>query len=156
MPDDPTRERSALIARYLPDVSSRSRQKLAAISRYERPASGTYLMREGRPTLDLGLIVDGRLAVTDRIGRDEMTLMTLDPGDVFGWSVVLDGISTASIVADVNAGVVLFDGSALRAALEKDAGLALVIYRRLLEAAASRLDATRMLARDVYAFRGSA
>ena len=156
MREDPTRERSALIARYLPDVPSRSRQKLAAISRYERPAPGTYLMREGRPTLDLGLIVDGRLAVTDRIGRDEMTLMTLDPGDVFGWSVVLDGTSTASIVADVNAGVVLFDGTALRAALEKDAALALVIYRRLLEAAASRLDATRMLARDVYAFRGSA
>jgi hypothetical protein len=82
--------------------------------------------------------------------------MTLDPGDVFGWSVVLDGVSTASIVAEANAGVVLFDGAALRAALDTDKGLALVIYRRLLEAAASRLDATRMLARDVYAFRGSA
>jgi len=153
---DPTTERSAFITRYLPDVAPRSRQKLADISRYERPAPGTYLMREGRPTLDLGLIVDGRLAVTDRIGRDDMTLMTLDPGDLFGWSVVLDGISTASIVAEMNAGVVLFDGVALRAALDTDKGLALVIYRRLLEAAASRLDATRMLARDVYAFRGSA
>jgi CRP-like cAMP-binding protein len=156
MRDEPTNERSSLIARYLPDVPLRSRQKLAAISRYERPARGTYLMREGRPTMDLGLIVDGRLAVTDRIGRDDITLMTLDAGDVFGWSVVLDGVSTASIVAEANAGVVLFDGAALRAALDADKGLALVIYRRLLEAAASRLDATRMLARDVYAFRGSA
>ena len=41
------------------------------------------------------MIVEGRLAVRDRIGLDDVTLMTLDPGDVFGWSAVLDGISTA-------------------------------------------------------------
>jgi hypothetical protein len=34
--------------------------------------------------------------------------------------------------------------------------MALVMYRRLLEAVARRLDATRMLARDVYAFRDTA
>jgi len=85
-----------------------------------------------------------------------VTLMTLDPGDVFGWSAVLDGISTASIVADQGARVLLFDGVALREAMEADRSLALLVYRRLLEAVARRLDATRMLARDVYAFRGTA
>lgn len=147
--------RAAVIARYLPDLSPHQRQTLALISRDERPAVGTYLMREGRPTLDLGVIVEGRLAVRDRIGRDDVTLMTLDPGDVFGWSAVLDGISTASIVADDGARVLLFDGTALRGALAADRSLAIILYRRLLEAVARRLDATRMLARDIYAFRGS-
>jgi CRP/FNR family transcriptional regulator, cyclic AMP receptor protein len=147
--------RSALIARFLPDLSPRQRATLAVIARDERPTPGTYLMREGRPTLDLGVIVDGRLAVRDRIGRDDVTLMTLEPGDVFGWSAVLDGISTASIVADEGARVLLFDGAALRFALEGDRSLALILYRRLLEAVARRLDATRMLARDIYAFRGT-
>jgi CRP-like cAMP-binding protein len=151
MPDHSSDERSALLARLLPDLAPRSRQALARIARDERPPAGTYLMREGRPTTDLGLIVDGRLAVRDRVGQDDVTLMTLDPGDVFGWSVVLDGISTASIVAEENARVLLFDGVALRAEIDANSGLALVIYRRLLEAVASRLDATRMLARDVYA-----
>jgi len=40
--------------------------------------------------------------------------------------------------------------------MEADSSLALLVCRRLLEAVARRLDATRMLARDVYAFRGSA
>ena len=155
MRDRATAERSALIARYLPALSPRQRQALTLISRDERPAPGTYLMREGRPTLDLGVIVEGRLAVRDRIGQDDVTLMTLDPGDMFGWSAVLDGTSTASIVADDGARVLLFDGVALRAALAADQRLAIILYRRLLEAVARRLDATRMLARDIYAFRGS-
>jgi CRP-like cAMP-binding protein len=155
MHDPAVAARAALIARYLPDLSPRERHTLALIARDERPAFGTYLMREGRPTLDLGVIVEGRLAVRDRIGLDDVTLMTLDPGDVFGWSAVLDGISTASIVADEGARVLLFDGAALRGALQADRDLALILYRRLLEAVARRLDATRMLARDVYAFRGS-
>jgi CRP-like cAMP-binding protein len=156
MRDPATTARSALIARYLPDLSPRQRQTLALIARDERPTVGTYLMREGRPTLDLGVIIEGRLAVRDRIGADDVTLMTLDPGDVFGWSAVLDGISTASIVADEGARVLLFDGVALREAMEADRSLALLVCRRLLQAVARRLDATRMLARDVYAFRGSA
>ena len=155
MRDPAVTARAALIARYLPDLSPRQRQSLALISRDERPALGTYLMREGRPTLDLGVILEGRLAVRDRIGSDDVTLMTLDPGDVFGWSTVLDGTSTASIVADEGARVLLFDGAALRGALAADRSLALIVYRRLLEAVARRLDATRMLARDIYAFRGS-
>ncbi|MFL5686870.1 MAG: cyclic nucleotide-binding domain-containing protein [Chloroflexota bacterium] len=155
MRDPAVAARSALIARYLPDLSPRQRQTLALMARDERPALGTYLMREGRPTLDLGVIVEGRLAVRDRIGRDDVTLMTLDSGDVFGWSAVLDGISTASIVGDEGARVLLFDGAALRDALAADRAMAVVLYRRLLEAVARRLDATRLLARDIYAFRGS-
>lgn len=155
MRDPAVAARSALIARYLPDLSPRQRQTLALMARDERPALGTYLMREGRPTLDLGVIVEGRLAVRDRIGRDDVTLMTLDSGDVFGWSAVLDGISTASIVGDEGARVLLFDGAALRDELAADRAMAVVLYRRLLEAVARRLDATRLLARDIYAFRGS-
>ena len=43
--------------------------------------------------------------------------MTLEPGDVFGWSAVLDGISTASIVALDGARVLLFERGALLSAM---------------------------------------
>jgi len=141
----------ALIGGALPDLMPDARLTLASIARDDRPAAGTYLMREGRPTLDLGLIVEGRLGVRDRIGTDDVTLMTLEPGDVFGWSAVLDGISTASIVALDGARVLLFERVALLSAMAADQVMAVVLYRRLLEAVASRLDATRLLARDVYA-----
>jgi CRP-like cAMP-binding protein len=140
-----------LVDRMLPGLSPASRRRLAAIGRDERPAAGVQLMREGRPTRDLGLIVEGRLAVRDRIGSDDVTLLTLEPGDVFGWSAVLDGVSTASIVALDGARVLLFAREPLLRVLDADPGLAAVVYRRLLEAVASRLDATRLLMRDVYA-----
>jgi CRP-like cAMP-binding protein len=156
MPDPSMRSIDALIARLLPDLAPTSRATLAAIGRDERPAPGSFLMREGRPTLDLGIIVEGRIAVIDRIGSDERTLMTLEPGDVFGWSAVLDGVSTASIVALDGARVLLFERPALLSVMDSDGALALVVYRRLLEAVASRLDATRLLTRDVYALGGRA
>jgi len=142
-----------LVGRLLPGLPPTSCRALAVIGRDERPASGTFLMREGRPTVDLGLIVEGRVAVRDTIGGEDTTLLTLEPGDVFGWSVVLDGISTASIVALDDARVLLLPRAPLLSAIEGDSTLAVVLYRRLLEAVASRLDATRLLMRDVYAGR---
>ena len=145
---------SDLVDRLLPGLPAISRRTLASIGRDERPAPGTFVMRNGRPTTDLGLIVEGRLAVRDRVGSEEVTLMTLEAGDVFGWSTVLDGISTASIVALDDLRVLLFDRSRLLAAIEGDRAIAVVVYRRLLEAVASRLDATRLLMRDVYGAGG--
>lgn len=141
----------ALVGQVLPDLPATSRRTLAVIGHDERPSAGAYLMRDGRPTLDVGFILEGRLAVRDHIGADDVTLMTLEPGDVFGWSAVLDGISTASIVALEDARVLLLDRAGLLSAIESDKGIAAAVYRRLLEAVASRLDATRLLMRDVYA-----
>ena len=142
-----------LVGGMLPGLPIASLRRLAAIARDVRPVAGAYLMREGRPTRDVGLILEGRLAVRDRIGSQDVTLMTLEPGDVFGWSAVLDGISTASIVALDDARVLLFERADLLSAIDADATLAVAVYRRLLEAVASRLDATRLLKRDVYAGR---
>jgi hypothetical protein len=44
----------------------------------------------------------------------------------------------------------------LLSAIETDERIAVALYRRLLEAVASRLDATRLLTRDVYAAGGRA
>ncbi|HSL77611.1 MAG TPA: cyclic nucleotide-binding domain-containing protein [Candidatus Limnocylindrales bacterium] len=139
-----------LVGRMLPHLPATSRRTLAAIGHDERPSAGVYLMRQGRPTLDTGFIIEGRVAVRDHIGPDDVTLMTLEPGDVFGWSAVLDGISTASIVALDDARVLLFERAGLLSAIEGDKGIAAAVYHRLLEAVASRLDATRLLMRDVY------
>jgi CRP-like cAMP-binding protein len=147
---------AGLVERMLPGVPMTARGTLAVIGRIECPPAGTYVMREGRPTRDVGLIVDGRLAVCDRMGTEDVTLMTLEPGDVFGWSAVLDGISTASIVALDDARVLLFERFRLLSAIETDERIAVALYRRLLEAVASRLDATRLLTRDVYAAGGRA
>jgi CRP-like cAMP-binding protein len=142
-----------LFDRLVPGLPAAARQTLAGIARVERPPAGTYLMREGRPTLDVGLILEGRLAVRDRVDAADVTLVTLEPGDAFGWSALLDGVSTASILALEDARVLLFERGGLLLAIEKDMGIAAAVYHLLLEAVASRLDATRLLMHDVYAGR---
>jgi hypothetical protein len=62
-----------LVDRMLPGLSPASRRRLAAIGRDERPVAGVHLMREGRPTRDLGLIVEGQLAVRDSVGGADIT-----------------------------------------------------------------------------------
>jgi CRP-like cAMP-binding protein len=76
--------------------------------------------------------------------------MTLDRGDIFGWSAVLDGPATATVVALDRARVLSFERDALLGALAADPVLAARVYRRLLEVVEDRLAATRLQMLDLY------
>ena len=111
MRDPATSARSALIARYLPDLSPRERHTLALIARDERPAFGTYLMREGRPTLDLGVIVEGRLQspLVDFVAASRHGVR-----QNFGWTAVVVQHGSRrldELIADTERGI-LFSGFA--------------------------------------------
>lgn len=139
------------LTRLAPDLPPESRRRLAATARLESVTEGATLLREGRPTPHLGVVIDGRLALRARLpGHPDATLMTLDAGDVFGWSAVLDGTSTATVVALNAARVALFERDELLRAIDADPELAAEVYRRLLEAVANRLEATRLQMLDLY------
>lgn len=139
------------LTRLAPDLPPQSRRRLAATARLESVTKGATLLREGRPTPYLGVVIDGRLALHARVpGYPDATLMTLDAGDIFGWSAVLDGTATASVVALESGSVMLLEREALLGAIAGDPGLAAGLYRRLLEAVASRLEATRLQMLDLY------
>jgi CRP-like cAMP-binding protein len=139
------------VTRLAPDLRPRARRRLAATARLESVTKGTTLLREGRPTPFLGMVVEGRLALRAPVpGHPDATLMTLDAGDIFGWSAVLDGTSTASVVALDASRVLLLEREDLLLAISGDARLAAGLYRRLVEAVASRLDATRLQMLDLY------
>jgi CRP-like cAMP-binding protein len=79
------------------------------------------------------------------------TILTVDPGDVFGWSAVLQpAIATATGVTVQPTSAVLFDGGPLSEALAADCDLASALYRRLLMSVARRLGATRLQLLDLY------
>ena len=112
----------------------------------------TTLVREGDVCRSIGVVIDGRVALRLRLpGGEDRTILTVDPGDVFGWSAVLPpAIATASAVAIVPTRAVLFDGEALRAAFESDCELAAAVYERLLVGVMRRLGATRTQLLDLY------
>lgn len=133
-------------------LSSVAQQKLATIAHeYEAPA-GTILLREDEETRELGLVIHGRVGLTTQVpGRGPVSLVTVEPGDVFGWSALVPpfrATSTARAIERVQ--VVAFEASRLRAAVRADADLAAAVYQQVLEAVARRLMATRHQLFDVY------
>ncbi len=119
--------------------------------RYEAPARAR-LLREGDETRELSVLVDGRVALTEHVaGRGSVTLMTVEPGDVFGWSALVEPYrATSTVVSLEPVRVVAFDGTRLRERVRADCELAAGIYPRLLEALARRLGATRHQLLDLY------
>lgn len=150
----PTDEMRAILGAtwFARDFTPRTRDHLAALGTLSEIAEGTVIVREGDVCRSLGVVIDGRVALRLRLpGGDDRTILTVDPGDVFGWSAVLPpAIATASAVAILPTRAVLFDGEALRAAFATDGDLAAAVYPRLLAGVVRRLGATRTQLLDLY------
>jgi CRP-like cAMP-binding protein len=125
---------------------------LASLGTLTDVPEGTTMVREGEVCRSIGVVIDGRVALRLRLpGGEDRTILTVEPGDVFGWSAVLPpAIATASAIAVVPTRVVLFDGEALRAAFASDCDLAAAVYERLLVGVVRRLGATRTQLLDLY------
>ncbi len=127
--------------------------RLAELSRPYTAEPGTELFREGDESNILGIVIMGRVALRTLVPeRGDVTILTVEPGDVFGWSAVVPPYrvtSTAIAIEPVEA--IAFDGRPLRAALREDPVLAQALYPRLLVAVSRRLNATRTQLLDLFA-----
>lgn len=127
--------------------------RLAALARPYEAAPGTELFREGDPTDVLGVVVSGRVALRTLVPeRGDVTILTVEPGDIYGWSAIVPpyrATSTAIAIEPVTA--IVFPGVALRNALREDGELAQAIYPRVLVAVSRRLSATRLQLLDLFA-----
>jgi CRP/FNR family transcriptional regulator, cyclic AMP receptor protein len=143
-------------AQDVPGLAEGGLGRLASIGFYRDLLPGATVLSEGQPARHLGVVIDGRLAVRTRVpGHPDATVMTLDAGDIFGWSAVLDSGATATIVALGDARVMLIEREALLEMLSADPLLAAAVYRRLLEVVEDRLAATRMQMLDLYRAGGA-
>lgn len=117
---------------------------------------GEELLHEGGPAENLGIVHDGRVAIRLRVpGRGEQTILTVEPGDIVGWSAVVPPHrSTSTVVALVPSTILLIDGAALRAELEADPATAAPVYHALLQAMSRRLTGTRLQLLDLFSTPG--
>ena len=137
---------------FAADLAPQARGRLAALGRLEEVADGAIVVQEGTLCESLGVVVSGRIALRLSLpGGEDRTIITVHPGDIFGWSAILpQRIATASAVAVMPTTAVMFDGAELKRALAGDADLAAAIYERLLVSVARRLTATRTQLLDLY------
>lgn len=133
-------------------LSPASQQFLADLAREYAAPAGTRLLQEGAETRELSLLLHGRLLLTEHVpGRGPVTLLTIEPGDIFGWSALIAPFrATSTVTVTEPATVIAFEAARLRYALHQDVQLAAGIYQQVLEAVARRLLATRQQLLDVY------
>jgi CRP/FNR family cyclic AMP-dependent transcriptional regulator len=150
----PTQDLTAIIGAtwFARDLSPRALDHLVALGTLTDYPGGAVVVREGTVCTSIGVVISGRVALRLRLpGGDDRTILTVDPGDVFGWSAVLPpAVATSTAITVIPTRAVLFDGERLRAAFATDTALAAAVYERLLVAVARRLVATRTQLLDVY------
>jgi CRP-like cAMP-binding protein len=134
-------------------LSPHARSQLAYCATLRPYPAGAVILREGDETDPFGVVTAGRVALRLLVPeRGEATIMTVEPGDVVGWSALVPPRrSTSTAVALEPTTLLAFDVGELRRALLDDAELAATVYPRLLEAVARRLGATRHQLLDLYA-----
>jgi CRP-like cAMP-binding protein len=130
-----------------------ARERLAGVGELRRVEAGAVLLREGGETERLGILLSGLLSLRVAVaGRGRATLMTVEPGDIFGWTALVPPYrATSTVVALEASEVIVFDAVGLRDLLRDDESLALSLYPRLLQSVSRRLVATRNQLLDLYA-----
>ncbi len=127
--------------------------RLAAIGEVHDLAPGDLIVAEGQVAESLGIVLSGRVALRMLVPeRGMVTILTVEPGDVVGWSAVVPPYrGTDDAVAIEPVRLLKFPGEPLRLLLRADATLAASLYPRLLMAVGRRLAATRLQLLDLFA-----
>jgi CRP-like cAMP-binding protein len=136
-------------------LSPHTRVRLAELGSLVEAEPNQTLMREGEPSDFLAIVLEGRVALRVRVPeRGPITVLTVEPGDVLGWSAVVPPYrATSSAIALTQTELAYFDGPTLREALATDEALAAELYPVLLSAVARRLEGTRLQLLDLFSQR---
>lgn len=123
------------------DLGKRELEELAKTAELEKYQAGSRVIEEDEFASALCLVSEGRVAVkmSSRAGQ-EVLIDELGPGELFGWSAVLNDQTFTAAVSTIEESTLLaFDGERLRQLFEKHqaigcrviTNIAAVISRRL-------------------------
>jgi CRP-like cAMP-binding protein len=120
-------------------------------------AAGATIAREGEQADTFFVVRRGTVAIElFAPPRGKMTIETIGPGEVFGWSWLFPPHRwhfDARAVDDVRA--TAFDGACLRGKCEADPALGYALMTRFARVFSARLASTRLRLLDVYGDRGA-
>jgi CRP-like cAMP-binding protein len=115
---------------------------------------GETIFREEDAREFLYLVIEGRVALeVDVPPRGRMRILTLEPGDAFGWSSIFyQKPKTAGATASQPTRALALDASRLRELSETDTRFGYWLACRLLEVVTARLKVTRIQLLDVFRY----
>ena len=114
--------------------------------------AGITVFREGDLDSFLYLVEEGRVAIEIAVpGRGRLTILTVGPGEVFGWSsLFLQRAKTASARTVEPTRALALAAGRLRELCDADPRFGYLLTRRILDVVSERLKATRMQLLDIY------
>jgi CRP-like cAMP-binding protein len=127
-------------------------ERLAALATPAAWDAGAVVYREGDAGSPLYLVEEGRVAIEIAVpGRGQMIVLTVGPGELFGWSSLFSDRpkGSAARTAIASRGWAL-DTGRLRALCDDDPVLGYALTRRILHAVSERLKQTRIQLIDLY------
>ncbi len=135
------------------ELSPETQERLARLGEIQDFEADEIILQEGDDAREMGILISGRLALRTLVPeRGPVTILSVEPGDIFGWSAALaDTQAQSTVVATESSQALVIDGQMLRAALKDDHALAASLYPRILKAVARRLRATRFQLLDLFA-----
>lgn len=141
------------ILHFSKDLSPSTLQQLAQIANAKTFAANTFLFREGSQEPDLFLVESGKIALEINFpGRGPTRILTIGPGEFVGWSgLVGEGRMSTSAIALEDTNVIAAPAAEIKELCESDAEFGYQIMKRLAEALARRLAATRLQLLDLFA-----
>jgi CRP-like cAMP-binding protein len=103
------------------------------------------VLTDGERSRSFFLLLSGSVAVELRTSQYAVRIQALGPGDVFGWSSVLDDHDTLfQVRAREHTTALRLEGASLRARCQSDPALGSEVFERILHAVAESVKATEI------------
>jgi CRP-like cAMP-binding protein len=127
-------------------------ERLAGIATRVQWNDGESVYRDGDPGSPLYVVEAGLVAIELVVpGRGPVTIQTVGPGDIFGWSSLFyQRPKTNGARALVTSQALALDVARLRALCDGDPAFGYAVTRRVLQVVSERLKATRIQLLDVF------
>lgn len=137
---------------FLSDLSDELLRELASLAEVREFGAREVVVRQGEPATAIYVVVSGQVGLeVCAAGVGCKRILTIGPGELLGWSAVLDPIQwTATARASTVTRVVRLDGERLRAMCDRAPALGYQLMTRVAQALSRRLNATRLQLLDVY------
>jgi len=116
-------------------------------------AAGDVILRDAETVPFLGVVESGRVGLRLHVpGRGTVTVVTIEAGEVVGWSAVVPPYrATAEAVAVETTRLTTYDAAAVRQRLAADPSLAAGVLPQLLAAVSDRLTTSWHQLLDLFA-----
>jgi len=137
---------------FLDGMSDKHVERLARWGHGAILHGGARVFDEGGRADRFWLIIEGRVRLDTHLpGRGDVTVETLGPGSVLGWSWLFEPYRWHfAATADELTHCVVMDGPGVRELCDSDPALGLDLHRRFMRVVVDRLQQTRLRLLDAY------